>query len=240
MKRLLVVAIAAMVVAAQSSPSWSKTSHAKVGSKHRSSIKIGNSDVAIPLPGGEWKVIGSDVSVWSIGAKKININKRALAKVVDGKLHGVIYVQSSDRRSVRGYNADKFCDRKNIHHIVNNGNYKKDRDCWGVNHNRFNLWDKAPKYINQSFSWFGKNNIHTPANMIAVMYSVVGGGNYAKIIYFFNPEIEGISPPTYAEWGSSDWHPTKINQFPKKQVYVKKKIAWGKRWHKKVLSAVNK
>lgn len=239
-KHLLIATVVATIGFLQPAPSWSKSTDAPIGSKHKSSIQIGNSDVVVPLPEGEWEVVGSDTLKWSAGTKKLNVNARSLVKVIDKKLHGVIYLNIPDRKSINGFEEDKFCNRKDIHHIVNNGNFRKGRDCWGVNHFRYNVWDKAPKMIKQTFKWFSDNKIPTPPNMIDVEFSVVNDGRFIKAMYFFNPDVDGIAQSRSAEWDSTDWHPAKIYQFPEKQAYVKSKIAWGEAWHKKILAAVGK
>lgn len=213
----------------------------KSGQAYRGQIAIGDKGVVVPLPPGEWRIAGYDTINFtdSRRAKKLKIHRVSMVHVQDGVLHGVIRFLTPDRRVTSGFAPAKFCDRKDIHHIVNNGNYRKDRDCWGVNHYNFSPWSKMPEYVDEMYLWLGDNNVKLPGYMIATTFNIAASSRFLDVTYFFNPEVEGLEPSDPAvRWSASEWHSYRVAKGSERADYIQKMIAWGQDWHQKVMDAV--
>lgn len=213
----------------------------KIGKTYTKTLTRDGKPIA-PLPVGKWEVVGADRVNWRAGNKRLQVDKVFLAQVENAQLKGVIEVTSPIKiMSWAKTDSDRFCDRKDIHFIINRANYRKETDCWGVNHIRFKpKGDDLPKHIKQGFDWAKKNKLSLPKNTIAVTYVRFLHGKVLDVTYQFNPEIEGIKKSKKGNWRKTDWHKNTIDQYPEKKAFVKKIIAWGKKWDAKVDSVFSK
>ena len=225
----------------QTGASFAASLDFKIGTKYRNNIQVGKNGIKVPLPAGEWILVGSHVEqISSNKGKKLNLHYVSMLNVKGKTIKGAIRFLAPEKRVNPGFPRSKFCERKDIHHIVNNGNYRKSRDCWGVKHSGFNPWDKMPEYVSETYDWIKNNDIKMPGFMMSSIFDIIANNRFLEINYYFNPQTEGFSRPSRpTSWKNSKWHRLLIHKYPKRQSYVKRRIAWSKDWHKKVLSAVN-
>ena len=232
--RILFALVTTIVISACSSIQNYNAPKHQVGQTFQNSFVIGVSNTSIPLPEGEWTLIGYHQSRNDIGTK---INNAVLTQIKEGQEYRFIEVSAPDRHHDWGYAPSKFCDRDDVIHIVSRSNNDGGKqDCWGINHWRMTISDNARGDWKQAREYYRTNNIKIPINGLVVIYNKATNKKFIQVAYGFNPEMEGFSPPVYAEWDVSDWHKDRYYTDKKKVAYIQTIKDWGKSWESKVES----
>ena len=202
----------------------------------------------IPLPPGNWTVIGSQIAK---DGKRGYKTAHMLARIEGKSLHSAVEIytylpiKKTDEKDSdgKGWLTNRSCTRDDIHFIKVFTNTRLGKqDCWWVNHWRMNVprigehWTEARKYLSDQ-------RIHAPLDMIAVSYRLANKSDYLTANYFFNPENAGFSRESDVfcrihTWPTSVWHPDKVRGNDKKANYIKELISWGTQWHGKVKASV--
>lgn len=191
-----------------------------------------NGRMAIPLPEGKWTVAGRTSRRNNIGTRLEDV---VLVQEQDGIVKAIVDISTPEHYASGGYQTSKFCARKDIHHIVNKGNYGgREQNCWGVNHRRMTLTGNVSAEWEQARSHAMRKGLKWPINMLSTEYRVADPGYYLNVIYFFNPESEGFEPPRNAEWATSDWHRDRVHEDQRKVEYVARIRQWGEEMAPKV------
>lgn len=217
-----------------------------VGAPARDSFSVAGK--SIPLPAGDWTVIGSQVT--KDGDRGYR-TAYMLARVEGNSLHSAVEIYTNLAiKKVGAKNGDgkgwltvRSCTRDDMHYLKVFSNTRLGKqDCWWVNHRRMDgpskleHWTEARKYLSD-------NQIRAPLDMIAVSYRFANESDYLTVSYFFNPEKAGFSPGSDVywkihTWETSAWHPDKVKGDIKKINYIKVLISWGKQWHENVKASV--
>lgn len=190
------------------------------GKKYVGTINVRNME--LPLPEGEWEVVGSS---FYRGRKYVNI---ILEKDIENKPDTVIVItRDTLSNSYNGYKSNSDLKRTNMLHVVSNKNKKQEAiDGWFINHKRYSSPnEKASNANKQSFKHIIDNKLVMPGNLIMARHIFTGPNKQSKYLTYtihFNPETRGFAPPANAEWSSSDWNILKINNDPKKVAFVDK------------------
>lgn len=209
---------------------------AKLGAVYSGTFIDGGSKV--PLPPGEWTVAGTNIRETNLG----NVMSQSILFQADkGIVKGMVVVllsrtPGSDFGNRSGWESSRYCQRTNLWFLEVDANETGgEQDCWGVNHrvmtpakwDRYPAWSKARDYIE-------KNNLKVASNMVFVFYTLATNNDYLSAKYYFNPELEGLSPPAADSWTRSDWHKDRIAEHPDKQTYAERLKTWGEKWRLKV------
>ncbi|MBC8339453.1 MAG: hypothetical protein ISR51_09655 [Rhodospirillales bacterium] len=213
----------------------------KVGTAASGSFTVAGK--AIPLPAGDWTVIGSQVT--KDGDQGYN-TAHMLARIEGNSLHSAVEIYTNlpvNKSEGKGWLTVRSCTRDDMHFLeVFSNSRRGEQDCWWVNHRRMDgprsleHWKEARKYLSD-------NRIPAPLDMIAVSYRLANESDYLTVSYFFNPEKSGLSTGSDIHWNvhtwvTSVWHPDKVKGDIKKTNFIKALISWGKQWHKKVKASV--
>ncbi|MDH5747849.1 MAG: hypothetical protein OEY85_00915 [Rhodospirillales bacterium] len=205
----------------------------KVGQKYSGLIQLQKNgrSMQIPLPQGEWVVSGLE-------EKQSPTSKSNMVKVylfnfdkIRKIVKGVIVFWFPNENFSLGWAADKWCNRKNhLYKKVKNNYASTNIDCWGVHFARMT----SSKYqaAIDSLAYAHSNGYKVPINTVFARFKKVEYAETLQISYYFNPEVEGISSPEYSDTNNSDYHPTRIGQYPDKKKYVDKIVDWAKNWNK--------
>lgn len=202
-----------------------------IGKTFRDNIQLGNK--TIPLPEGEWKVIGR--------SKEYGDDKYFIVilinEIKDNILHDLVYIKvDTPQNKYTGYKVSKYCQRNDVLYV---NAYKNvplgHHDCWLINHYRlsFSAKNEATK---QAHNYLKDRNIITPNYMIQSWHFLTGkygGSKYAVVHYFYNPEYEGFDPAPPGDWATSPWHVLHINSDPNKVKYIEKIKKEGESLHNK-------
>ena len=207
-----------------------------VGNQYEGFITVGGGGLQVPLPEGEWRLVGTSLYAdrMEIDGVLIRTKQRRVSRLVD------FYVISGPQ--LRGLRSSyKFCGRKDIifmgksEFYANTGMYGwGEQDCWGINHWPMTFSGSVPKHLLALRDYVEANGLVLPSTMIAVHYRRGGKGKFFSLNYYFNPELEGIPPPQQVEWRTSDWHRDRYFLDPKKKAYIEKLIKWGAELHAQV------
>ena len=76
--------------------------------------------------------------------------------------------------------------------------------------------------------------IKVPANTVSTRYYRANYGRQFRIGYYVNPEMAGLGPPEHADYSSSDYHPDRIGNYPRKKAFIEHVKKWSKTWKKAV------
>lgn len=212
-----------------------------VGKVYRDSIQLWGR--TIPLPEGEWKVIGRGAPSKNgkniyIAEQDIYFNIILLKESETKKVHSLLYITTeSMTNNASGYTPIEYLKRKDVHHVVvkNNENLGA-QDGWLINHYLMAIDFKSPA-AQEAYSYLLSNKITIPKIMIQTFHHFTGKyqkNRYLDVGYFSNPEIEGFESPNETNWGTSEWHPLRIDNDPKKKAYIERLKEEGAIMHEKI------
>ncbi len=194
-------------------------------------------DMELPLPEGEWKVVGR-----GLGYKSM-FTEIFLVKTIGNNPHSIIEINRDSWHNTAhaGYIPNTYLKRENIHHVVVNKNKRSEaRDGWVINHIRMGFNAKDTKPEKEAYKYLIDNKMIMPGNFIKSYHVFSGKYNKKKYLsysIYINPEVDGFDPPKDAAWGSSDWHILKISNDPKKVAYIENLKKEGAVFHKKLREA---
>ncbi|MCW9054969.1 MAG: SHOCT domain-containing protein [Candidatus Pacebacteria bacterium] len=204
-----------------------------VGQVYHGVVSVNNNTPQIPLPDGDWILMGSSISSNNTGQRFAH---GILGQFKNNTLDRAAYFGVALDIPSAGWIESKFCERDNIHFIQKTSNYRGgDQDCWGVNHYRLTLTaNNLPPYMEQARDYVISRKISLPLNTIIVQYRHADHLKLLDLTYHFNPENEGFSPPAQAEWSSSDWHRDRAYMDERKMAFIAKIKSWGEGFKTKV------
>ena len=220
-----------------------------IGTRFADEIPIG--DRKIPLPDGEWTVIGNAIDRNNDEGYFVS---EMLVGTRDRTVIGAVEIYSSlpikragsggligggDRR--QGWLTHRSCSRDDMHFVKVISNVRLgEQDCWWINHWRMHRTGKAiTEHWEEAVKYLMENKISAPLDMLGVSFRLADKSDYLTVNYFFNPEVEGLKSTNdrywnIKTWETSDWHPDKVKNDNSKSDYIKKLKAWGERWHLKL------
>jgi hypothetical protein len=179
-------------------------------------------DSQLFLPPGEWlvKIVDNSNTInktrlYRIGLFQIDKNKKILKKFIEFSFSDPTGPNSQWIRP-------KDCDRTNIYayaKFVGGSTF----NCWMVNHLRFSLSHELNGFDKKLKDLIILENLKVPEIVIYSqhLYSSKRNGNiFNKIKYYVNPEAEGIDPPIYNDWNTSEYQKIKISSYPKKKQFL--------------------
>jgi hypothetical protein len=227
MLRLMIAIPAALAAFSNVSVADSFTKDHPVGSVYEHAVKLPYTTV--PLPPGRWEVISSDERENNI---QKTVGEMMLVRVEQNKIYGYVYIAGNADLSRAGWALDNFCQRNDIHLAIVEAYSEKDERCWIVNHIVMTRGNDISHTFAAIYSYPEQHHLTLPGTMISVAMRWHDSSTYEKVIYYFNPEFDGISPAQQLEWRTNDWHRDRIVSFPDKQVYIEKLKTWGQEEYK--------
>lgn len=204
----------------------------------------------IPLPPGEWTVIGTQIE--KDGTRGFHAT-HMLAQVKDGRLLAAVEVATNipipkaaadgtpRRDRDEGWPTHQGCVRDDIHFLKVKTNVRLgDQDCWWVNHWRMHRTGAAlSEHWRKSVKYLADNKIAAPLDMIGVTYRLADKQHYLTVTYFLSPQSFACECSnndihwSIASWDSSVWHPDQVKKDSRKVKYLQDVIAWGESWYPK-------
>jgi hypothetical protein len=213
-----------------------------VGKVYRDSIQLWGKN--IPLPEGEWKVIGRGAP--SNAGRNMLLDQQALffnivlLKESETKTaHSFLLISTeSMTNNGPGYKPVEYFNRKDVHHVVvkNNEEFGA-QDGWLINHYLMSIDLKGRPALEEAYNYLLSNKIKLPKIMIQTFHHFTGKyqkNRYLDVECYSNPEIEGFEAPNETNWGTSEWHPLRIDNDPKKKAYIERLKNEGAIMHEKI------
>ncbi len=139
-----------------------------LGKVYKNSINVRNME--LPLPGGEWKIVGRGY------AYSYQYVELILEQDIGDKPYRVVSImRDSSRNTYTGYMADEYLKRTDIHHVVSNKN-KRDEplDGWLINHYRLSFGGNLSAASREAYKYIIDNKLVMPGNLIE-RYHVFSG-----------------------------------------------------------------
>ncbi len=230
MGKLALALIAGLFMMAQSSqaqPKWAQ------GQTYGGNIDIGG--VQVPLPAGEWEVLGSS----STTAKFDGLGHRTMAdpgesvvvafgQFANNRLRAYTIMNYNARAMSGGWNVgeEKQCRRENIHMARVISDRQMAKSCSYVNHSIFVLNEDSAPWWRQSVEYVKQKNMKMPELTLLSGSVVSNRANFVAVAYHFSPQAAGFDRPKQKSWSQSDWSPENVVQDSKRQAFVKSIIDW--------------
>lgn len=215
-----------------------------LGKEVSNPLSIGK--VHVPLPEGEWVVVGRHTSETGAtgGAHTAGgvMGTLALADILDGKLRGYIRIYTTlEYPTSPRWTKPAECSRGNMLFVQNEELPEVySFFCWSLNHSTMHFDPKTGNDVKETSEFFKAKNVGFPDTMLAATFYMSIGAKYLRVKYYKNPEIEGIPPSQNAIWNKNDWHKSRIHQFPDKARYAEKMKIWATGWREKVKADFDK
>lgn len=214
-----------------------------LGKKVSNPLPIGK--VHVPLPEGDWVVIGRNVTETGAtgGAMTAGgtMGTLMLGDIVGGKLRGYVLIYTT-LEYPRGnkWTKPKDCSRTDTL-LVRNEELPQVHSffCWTINHYSMRFNPKVPS-VAEASQYFKDNNVSFPDTMLGVKFIISVGIKHHRVTYHWNPEFEGIAPSKNSVWAQNDWHKSRIHQFPDKAQYAEKTKIWATGWREKIKADFDK
>ena len=248
-KSFLLLTIVAFLFAGCATTSLKDSNY--VGKVYKNTIQLQGMD--IPLPEGDWLVIGSGyveqrIVGGSEGTKNSGTNDHfqvvLLNKTERGQVRGLVSISTDMMgNKVSGYFSNKDFNRTDVHYIVVNNNNDLDaHDCWMINHEIMSKSSssKNSRAMKEAFVYLETNQMPLPKIMIDSYHHFTGKYNknkYLSYSYYINPEIDGFNPPNDTNWTTCEWNKLQINKDDKKVAYIEKLKIEGTAMHEKLHAA---
>ena len=192
----------------------------------------GSDHMQIPLPAGAWHVIGVKETRSSSGVT--TLATVYLVQTADKRLVSVVIISYPVVNRSRGWRVPPWCESGRKHHFEGKAMYAGTQtDCWGVAHAEMTKADEKNP-ASQVVRYAQSLGIKVPANTVSTRYYRADYGRQFGIGYYVNPEMAGLGPPEHADYSSSDYHPDRIGNYPRKKAFVEHFTEWSKTWKKAV------
>jgi hypothetical protein len=207
-----------------------------VGKIYEHSLKL--PFTTVPLPEGKWRVISAEQSQ---NNNNMTVGSIYLVRVENNVIAGYIYIGGSADLGRTGWELDTGCNRNDVlfQQLYSYAQY--DERCWILSHYVMTRGPNTTKAGSALWDFPANNNLALPSTMLGVFMRWHDGHTFNKVIYYFNPEFEGLPPSQQLDWRSSDWHRDRVAQSPERAAYVAKLKAWGeKQWQLFELGMHNK
>lgn len=175
----------------------------------------------LPLPDGRWRGIG----YMQIAANQDEMV--ALAKIEHQKLAELVAVRVQTVKGKKGNGAQQTCDRREVFaKSVIASNPDGTQLCWWVNH-AAQVWNQP--LFNLSGSNLSQLSVPLPNTLVNTAFHKADFDSAITVFYYSNPESAGISTIN-TNWQSSEWHKDRVEQYPEKLAYLKKRELWAESW----------
>ena len=124
------------------------------------------------------------------------------------------------------WNASKFCKRKDLYFNQSKlGNRK--HHCWIVNHARSDI-STSKGFWGKVRDWVIKEKIITSDIIVYSQHEYqTSNKRLIGMSYAYNPEVDGLPPPKYTTWDTSEFHMSKVHKFPEHEAFLKKFISFS-------------
>lgn len=214
--------------------------HQEIGKKITQSFKIG--DKIFYLPEGEWTVIATGdytshlLASFQPGAK---FNWVYLADIRGNILNKAVLAYANIQANRASDWSDQPCERTDYYYKNDMKRSLKDQFCLSVAHN-FPYLMRANGQYNEIGKRLMKDQISVPRTVMAVMFARYFLSDFIFITYYFNPEVNEISPSKRDTWETNDWNKKFISQYPEKQKYAEQLVKWGNQMVPLILYGFNR
>lgn len=197
----------------------------------RSQIQVGRATV--PLPGGEWKVVAEHTGTTTVDGTLTGPRWRGVYMVqvdAQNRFAGSMYVRAttSPATNVSSW-SDSTCNRTDTLFRDTLGATFTKPNCLLINH--LASYQKAvpsQAFDRHVWDWLQREKVLLPRTALQIQTRLYRFGDFLLVNYTVNPELAGLDPGVESSWASSEWHPGKIKDDPKRLAFLEKVIAYAR------------
>jgi hypothetical protein len=202
-----------------------------LGNIHRDMFVVEGKQV--PLPEGEWKVVGAGLI--AVGEYRQVILQKEIA---GHKFAGLVKIVSNTlMNDAEGYFHGGAAERKDLYFVsATSISRNQALDYWLINYTIFSFPSDVSKALNQHLKYLTDNKIEAPKLLPYSNHVLTAkkSNGYLEVTYYYNPETEGFDMSKENYWGSSSWHVARIQADPKKVAYMENIKKQGEALHSKI------
>jgi hypothetical protein len=186
----------------------------------------------IPLPPGEWILVGYGLTTSEGGARFFSPHLLQLkGNVVVGLVEAASALEGPRLLNYGGgYVFNRDCERVDVVYRERLNNYEGGpQDCWRVTHASMVLGSHPAQGTLERYKYVEEHNLVLPSDMLKVQFHFANKiPQFLDASYGFNPELDGV------KGNSNSWRRERIYKDQKKVDYIQRLIDWGKAWHDRV------
>lgn len=185
----------------------------------------------VPLPAGEFEVMGY-IPGRSGAQNNVDVS---LGLIENNRLSAIVTILATPLNSQlnTGLRADPTCDRDNL--LYREFNTNQDfgtQDCWLVDH----IWPNNLSAGSGSMAvlvttGMEPRGIPMPPVLIRSDFYFGDTRGIMRVLYYWNPEVRGISSSSSIGWEDSDWHFNYIKRDLRKVAFVDEVVRWGQQMY---------
>lgn len=223
----LIVSLAAAAQMAHAQPKWIQ------GQTYSGNIDIGG--VQVPLPPGDWEVLGSSSTAARFSGLGHNTMADpgasvivALGQYANSRLRAYTVMNYNARAMSDGWTVgdEKQCQRELIHMARVFSDRQMAKSCGYVNHSVFVLNENSAPWWRQSVEYVKQKDVKLPDVTLLSGVVVSNRANFVAVAYHFSPQAAGFGRPKQKSWSQSDWNLENVAQDSKRQAFVQSIIGW--------------
>jgi len=186
----------------------------------------------LPLPPGEWTLIGAarQVATSLNGGMSPPTGAAFLALIEKGSLVAIVEASGSIDPQRVEWTPDAECRRDDLWFLEADRNFRNsDQTCRLVSHatRAWNAGTDWPAYLKQAMQWLQDNKIRRPQQMLRAKFRRVSYGDFLSVTYSVNPEHFGQARSVSAAWSSSDWHKVNYPDQPARKAFAEAWLQWS-------------
>jgi hypothetical protein len=192
--------------------------------------------IRLPLPDGEWTVIGRQTyynDIYRVNADLLLI-RTTINEFGEQEVSDLLSISTNLEPGAGGF--ENICTGEVTARFLLAG-IESDRilsqDCWGIDHMEMSFSEeqiRENRDLAEARDYLRSNGILVPINMIYAKHRLSDAYDYLTIWRFFNPDLAGIPQTRYADHERSDWHKDNIGGFPDKRVYAERLGRQAESW----------
>ncbi len=185
----------------------------------------------IPLPSGNFEPMGYAFSRYGT----TTWSRVALTLIENNRLVAIVLVLSTPFAKPTDAGLRRFsdCDRSDMHYknFVANDEFGK-QECNYVNHIWPTAWrsDDTSDALKMMVVTLDARGVPIPNAMIASTFHYADAKSFLRVVYYFNPEVQGIDSAKTNSWAESDWSKKYLARDVKKVNYLGEMEQWSRAW----------
>ena len=180
--------------------------------------------MSVMLPEGEWLGIVHQKNDSVSGEDEMLV----LAQVTGGQMQALYAVRARTNHQRQGFPTHRACDLIRGYVVTVDVNEPfGPQTCKWVTHVT-QPWTQ-PTFA-AAADRLNAMSVDAPPVVIATGLHQAGMGQSVSVIYYDNPQFQGIATPN-ASWSQSEWHVSRLSASPTNQAYVNDQLRQAQVWH---------
>lgn len=195
------------------------------GTRVVGNFRLGN--VIVPLPEGQWVLVGRGEARGSSGTGPIPLAEVYIAESIDRRISRLVYARAPNGNpGVNGWTRDTgLCDSTDFFHVKATPFYDSPRkaNCFIASH-----WiEPSPSQVatfilgrKEFYDYLKREGFSWPEIRVGSSHVLNNRKDFLTAQYIFNSEVLGIDVGPAVDWKSAEWHKDRIEGHPDKRLFM--------------------